>query len=113
MIECTGTFLRVCRIFDQRKPLHDVALDGVGKIVHGIGAVGEAKVDDRRGLRIVACIAPKQIRSMQIVVRPQRLQRGKQRLQLRMKRRKQFQRLVRGVRAPKIAFAANAGRAAR
>ena len=58
MVEMHGHILRVCRIFHERKPLHDVALDGVRQIVYGVGAVGESEVDDRRGPRIGAVVAP-------------------------------------------------------
>ncbi len=49
MIEVDGHIVRVRGIVDESEPLDDVALDGVGDIVHGVGAVGETEVDDRRG----------------------------------------------------------------
>ena len=53
MIEVDRHIVRVRGIVDESEPLDDVALDGVGDIVHGVGAVGEAEVDDGRGVRNV------------------------------------------------------------
>jgi len=61
MIEVHGNRLWMILIFAQLKPLHDIALDGVGNVVHGIGAVGEAKVDDGRDLGLVAVAVPEKI----------------------------------------------------
>jgi hypothetical protein len=70
MIEVQGHVFRVCGIVNEHEPLHDVALDGVGKVVYGIGPVGEAEIDDCRGLCVVSRIGPKEIRCVQIVVGP-------------------------------------------
>jgi hypothetical protein len=51
MIEVNGHIVRMRGIVDESEPLDDVALDGVGDVVHGVGAVGEAEVDDGRGAR--------------------------------------------------------------
>ena len=83
----------------------------MSQIVNRIGAVGEAEIDNRRGLRIFACIAPEQIRRVQVVVRPQRRERWQQRPKLRMKRRQQFKRLFAA--GSHAACSVNAGRAAR
>ena len=58
------------RIVDQRQPLHNVSLDRMRKIVHCIRAIRQTEIDDCRGLRFVGCVAPKQIRSMQVIVCP-------------------------------------------
>ena len=53
MIEVDGHSRRgVSGSLTSVEPLDDVALDGVGQIVHGVGAVGEAEVDDGRGARV-------------------------------------------------------------
>jgi hypothetical protein len=49
MVEVDRHIVGVRGIGDEHEPLDDVALDGVGEIVHGVGAVGEAEVDDGRG----------------------------------------------------------------
>ena len=70
MVKVDGDILRVGQFMGESKPLHNVAFDGVGQVMYRVGAVGEAKVDDRCCCCIVAGIAPKQIRSMQIIMSP-------------------------------------------
>ncbi len=79
MIEMNRYGVRVRRIIDQGQPLHNVSLNRVRKVVNCIRAIRQAKIDDCRGLRLIGCVAPKQIRSMQVVVRPQRSERRNQR----------------------------------
>ena len=78
----------------QRQPLHDVAFDGVGEIVDGIGPVGQAKVDDCGRMCVRARFAPEKVGGVQIVVRPEWPERGQQRLEFVMKGREQIERLV-------------------
>ena len=61
MIEMHGHVVRMRRVVHQRKPFHDVALDGVCEVVHCIGAVGQAEVNDGGGLRVVACSSQKRL----------------------------------------------------
>ena len=41
-----GHIVGVRRIVDQREPSDDVALDGIGDVVDGVRAIGEAEVND-------------------------------------------------------------------
>src|SRR5580692_10203173 len=56
MIKVHGDALGMPRVFHQEKPFHEVALDGLGQIVDRVGTVGEAEVDNLRGLRIVSVV---------------------------------------------------------
>src|SRR4051794_32643593 len=62
--------------------------------MHSIRVIGKPKVEDRSSVRAVARVAPQQIRAMQIVMRPQRVQRRQQRPELRVKRLQQLQGLL-------------------
>ena len=99
MIEVYGHIVGAQRIADQRKPLHDVALDGLSDIVHGVGAVGKAEVDNGRGVRVLipdrACVAPKKIGGVQVVVGPERCERGEMRRKLGVKGREKLESLLR------------------
>ncbi len=70
MIEMNRHIFGVRGVLHQVDPADNVALNGLGQIVHGIAAVGKAEVDDRDGLRLRARIAPQQVGAVQVVVRP-------------------------------------------
>src|SRR5580692_4627780 len=91
MIEMHWYILGMRRILNKDKPFHNVALDGVGKVVYRVGSIGQAEIDNRRSLRIVCIAAPKKIGRVQIVVRPEWFESGQQWQQLRMKSRKQLE----------------------
>ncbi len=59
---------------DESEPLDDVALDGMGDVVHGVGAASEAEVDDGSdgGGDRPWRIAPEEVGSMEVVVCPKR-----------------------------------------
>ena len=78
MIEMDWAHVRMCGIVHEHKPLDNVALDGIGQVVNGIGAVCQAEVDDRCRLCTLALRRSRKIRGMKIVVRPERRKRGKQ-----------------------------------
>ena len=96
MVEVDGHSVRVRGIVHEREPLDDVALDGVGDVVDGVGAVGEAEVDDGRGARarIGSRIAPEEIGGVEIVVSPERRERRQERRKLGMKWREQIESLI-------------------
>ncbi len=54
----------------ETEPVDDVALDGLGKIVNGVGAVGEAEVDDGRGAG-GGIAGPEHVGGVEIVMRPE------------------------------------------
>ena len=85
MVEVHRNVVGVSGIVDEGEPLDDVALNGVGQIVDGIGAVGQAEVDDGRGLGVGCRIRPEQIGCVEIVVCPERRERGQVRKQLGVK----------------------------
>ena len=91
MVEVYGHIVRTRGIVDESEPLDDVALDGVGQIVHGVGAVGEAEVDDGRGVRVVRLIAPEEIGGVQVVVGPERGECGEKRRKLGVKGREEVE----------------------
>ena len=62
------------------EPVDDVSLDGLGEIVDGVGAVGEAEVDDCRGTW-VGIAGPENVGGVEIVVGP----RGRECAQMRAK----------------------------
>jgi hypothetical protein len=75
------------------EPVDDIALDGLCQIVDGVGTIGEAKVDDRRGAR-VGFIGPENVGGMKIVVGPQGLKCAQMRAELLVERLEQFERLA-------------------
>ena len=79
MVEMHWNYFRVVSIPTQRNPLHNVSFNRVSKIVHGASPIGKPEVNHRGNLGFVAPIAPQQIRSVQIVVRPPRRQLRQQR----------------------------------
>jgi len=72
MIEVDGDTIAGIRVVHQDEPFDDVALDGVGEIVDGAGAVGETEVDHRSSMRCGGGVAPEEIGGVKIVVRPER-----------------------------------------
>jgi len=68
-------------IVHEGEPFDDVAFDAVGEVVYGVGAVGEAEVDDGAGAGVGARVAPEEIGGVQIVVGPERGERGEQRME--------------------------------
>ena len=67
----------VVGIGDEGEPLDDVALDGLGQVVHRVGSVGEAEVDDGCGMRVRGVAAPEKVRGVEIVVGPERGRAGR------------------------------------
>ena len=65
----------------------------MGQVVHGVGAVGEAEVDDGRGARAGRLIAPEKIGGVEVVVGPERREGGKERRKLGVKGREEVDRL--------------------
>ncbi len=82
-------------VLDECQPLHDVALDGVGQVVDGVGAVGEAEVDDGGGAARRGRIAPEKIGGVKIVVGPERGERGQERRKLGVKWSEEIEGLMR------------------
>ena len=64
----------------ESEPVDDIALDGLGEIVNGVGAVGEAEVNDCRGTW-VGIAGPENVGGVEIVVGP----RGRECAQMRAK----------------------------
>ena len=95
VVEMDGHVVRVRRIVDEGEPLDDVALDGVGDVVHRVGAVGEAEVDDGGdvGGEVGAGprIAPEKVGSVEVVVCPKRGESGQERRELSVKGREDFE----------------------
>ncbi len=54
MIEMHGNIVGLRRVIHEEEPLHNVALNGVRNVVHGVRAVGETEVDDGGGARVGA-----------------------------------------------------------
>ncbi len=78
MVEVDWNLLRLAGVLREYEPLDNAALDGMSEIVHGVGAVCEAEVDDCGYRCPRGCVAPEEVGWVQIVVRPQGWQCGQQ-----------------------------------
>src|SRR5260370_13608037 len=72
---------RMGRSIVNLQPLHATALDGRGDVMNGVGAIGETDVENRGHLCFRRRTAPKQVRPMKVVVRPERLKHTEERTQ--------------------------------
>src|SRR6266404_3857575 len=55
------------------QPLYPIPFNGCCHIMNGVGAIGEPHVENRGDLCMRRGAAPKQVRSMEVVVGPERL----------------------------------------
>jgi len=71
VIEMNGKALACQGFIHEGEPFDDVAFDAVGEVVYGVGAVGEAEVDDGVGAGVGAWVAPEEIGGVEVVVGPE------------------------------------------
>src|ERR1017187_10558909 len=86
IIKMYSNAFNLFRIIHQREPLNDVALNGLRKVMYGIGAVCEPKINNCSCPGVDTRIAPEKIGSMQVVMCPKRLERRQEWRQFLMKR---------------------------
>ena len=91
VVKVDGNVVATVRILRQYEPLHDVALDRLGDVVDGVGAVRQSEVDHGGGVRVRGGVAPEEVRGMKIIVGPQWIECRLQRLQLIVKGREQVE----------------------
>ncbi len=93
VVQVDRDIFAVFGVAHEDEPFDDVAFDGLGDIVDGVGAVGESEIDDGGGAGARAGVAPEEIGGVQVVVCPERMERGQERLKFLMEGREQIERL--------------------
>ena len=71
VIEVNGNAFARGGIVHEDQPLDNVAFDGVGEIVDGVGAIGEAEVDDGGGAGGSGGVTPEEVGGVEVVVGPE------------------------------------------